>query len=541
MKILLLQPPIQDFYDTAIRLQPLGLCSLKAAVRERLPGVQCTVRDYHQGHGRQELPIPADLSYLGEYYAFPDASPFAMFHRYYHHGAPFDRIAREVAREKPDLVGISSPFTPYHREAAACAREIKKRRAVPIVMGGAHVSASPLTVLADPNVDYVIRGEGEVPLVELVRSLRSSGPLERVGGLGYRRGGEPVLNPHGEIRDPDRLPFPDLSDLPKERYRLGGKPLCFLTATRGCPHRCAFCSVHATFRGGFRRRSPDHVFLEMERRYEEGYRVLDFEDDNLTFSKGDFTTLLRRVARRWRTGELLLTAMNGVSYQSLDREVLTLMKEAGFRDLNLSLVSASEASLRRVNRPHSLRKFLETVEEAFPLGFGIVAYQILGLPFETLDTMVETLSLLARLPVLIGASIFYLTPGCPITEGFPPQTETDHFRARSTAMAVETADFSRPDLYTLLVSARILNFLKGARPAQEGLSLKETLSSLSRQGGRHALGAELLHRLLEADVLCAVTPDGKKPLSHFRPAIFREVLRRAGNLVTREGVSVRVG
>ena len=528
MKILLLQPPVQDFYDTAVRLQPLGLCMLKSFVREQLPDVECIVRDYHQGYGRAELPLPAELSYLGEYYLYPDSSPFSMFHRYYHFGASFERIGREVAREKPDLVGISSPFSPYHREAAACAREIKKRLDVPVLMGGAHVSASPLTVLEDPNVDYIIRGEGEKPFVELVRSLRSSGRLEQVSGLGYRRGEDLVLNPPSGIRDPERIPFPDFSDLPKDRYRLGGKPLCFLTTTRGCPHRCSFCSVHTTFTAGFRRRSPEQVFLEMEKRYEEGYRVLDFEDDNLTFHKGDFTDLLKRIVKRWPTGELHLTAMNGVSYRSLDREVLTLMKQAGFRDLNISLVSASEESLQKVNRPHTLRQFLETVNEASSLGFGIVAYQILGLPFETLETMVATMSLLAGLPVLIGASIFYLTPGCPISEEFPPQTETDHFRARSTAMAIETPNFSRSDLYTLFISARILNFLKGLRPVEGGLPLKEVLSSRSMQGGRSALGSELLLRLLNENTLYAVTPEGMKPLPHFRPGIFLKILKKAG-------------
>jgi hypothetical protein len=95
MKVLLIQPPIQDFYDTEIRLQPLGLCMLKAVVKKLLPDVDVTVKDYHQGHGHKTIPYPPELSYLKEYYPFPDRSPFSMFHNYYHFGATFEDVARE--------------------------------------------------------------------------------------------------------------------------------------------------------------------------------------------------------------------------------------------------------------------------------------------------------------------------------------------------------------------------------------------------------------------------------------------------------------
>jgi len=106
--------------------------------------------------------------------------------------------------------------------------------------------------------------------------------------------------------------------------------------------------------------------------------------------------------------------MNGISYLSLDREILELMKKAGFRNLNISLVSANADVLARLKRPHTLSKYLDVVNQAHELGFDIVSYQILGLPYESTEDMIDTMALMAALPVLIGASIFYLTPGCPI-------------------------------------------------------------------------------------------------------------------------------
>ncbi len=538
MKILLIQPPVEDFYDTKIRLQPLGLCMLKGSVRESLPEVEVVVKDYHHGYGRRTIPLPPELGYLKEYYPYPDSSPFCTFHSYFHFGASFEQIAAEVERERPDLVGISSLFSPYHREAASCAREIRKRTGALIVMGGPHVSSSPLSVLADPNVDFIVNGEGEKPFVELLQCLLSGLPFDHVEGIGHKRKGSPVLNPPARNLPFETLPLPDFSDLPPERYRLGNTPLCFITTSRGCPHRCAFCSVHLTFTGGFRRRPPEQVMHEMEMRYAEGYRVFDFEDDNLTFHRRDFTRLLRWVIDRWRPGEIRLKAMNGVSYLSLDREILLLMKEAGFEEINIALVSAEEESLAALDRPHTLHKFLETVEQAHSVGLRIVAYQIVGLPFETVDMMVETMVLLSRLPVLIGVSIFYSTPGCPMAGQAAPGRELEVLKARSTAMAIETPGFCRDDLYSLFITARILNFLKDHR-GDGSITLQDAMESARTRGKRGRIGSELLARLLEEKRLYAATPQGHRLLPRFRPELFFQVMQKAGYIRTRQGGTIR--
>jgi radical SAM superfamily enzyme YgiQ (UPF0313 family) len=539
MKILLIQPPVQDFYDTDIRLQPLGLCMLKAAAKRFLPHIKIIVRDYHQGHGRKTIPLPAELSYLREYFRFPDASPFSTFFHYYHFGAPFQYIGEDIVREKPDLVGISSLFSPYHREALACAREIKKRLNIPILMGGSHVSAAPLSVLSDPNVDFIIRGEGERPFVQFLRAWEAGLPLDNVPNLGFKRNGKPCLNPVAANFPLDDLPIADLSDLPPERYLLERKPLCFITTSRGCPHQCAFCSVHSTFGDEFRIRSSDNVLSEIRQRYSEGYRVFDFEDDNLSFSREDLKSILNGVIADFSEDELRLVAMNGVSYLNLDREILELMKKAGFRSLNISLVSTNADVLARLRRPHALSKYLDVVNDAHDLGLDIISYQILGLPYERIDHMVETMALMASLPVLIGASIFYLTPGCPIAAEFPEMTESDPFKARSTAMAVETDQFRRDDLYTLFITARIINFLKGLRLKGKKVSLQDALSQAENQGPREKLGAQILRKLLSEGRLSAVTKAGIKPILRFNAKILFQVIEKSRLIKTQGGVEIR--
>jgi len=407
-------------------------------------------------------------------------------------------------------------------------------------MGGSHVSAAPLPALSDLSVDFIIRGEGERPFGEFLNAWEACLPLDRVPNLGFKRNGEPVLNPVEENFPLDELPLADFSDLRPDRYLFERKPLCFITTSRGCPHQCTFCSVHSTFGEKFRRRSPDHVLSEIRQRYSEGYRVFDFEDDNLSFSREDIKTILNALIAEFPAKDLRLVAMNGLSYLSLDRDILELMKRAGFRSLNISLVSANADVLARLKRPHTLNKYLEVVHHANAMGFDIVSYQILGLPYETLDDMVDTMALTATLPVLIGASIFYLTPGCPIAAEFPEMTEVDIFKARSTAMAIETDQFHRDDLYTLFITARIINFLKGLRLKGRNLTLQDALMEAEQAGYREKLGAEILQKILTERHLYAATKAGFEPLPRFKVDIFLKVWTKSQTVRTQGGSRINL-
>src|SRR5262249_15143130 len=392
MSVFTHQPPVQDFYDTDVRLQPIGLCYLKAAVNKHLPDVEVVIKDYHAGSGRRTVAIPNELRYLTDYYSVADKSPFSTFHQYYHFGKSFDEIESEIAEIQPDVVGISSLFTPYYREVLEVAARVKKQSRAIVIVGGSHASATPAALLSSPHVDFVIRGEGERPFVEFLRALRQQTTVESVPNLAYKKEHEFVLNQLGDNYSIDELPFPDLSDLSPPSYTLAGKPMTFMITSRSCPHRCSFCSVHTTFGHYYRRRSLESVFEEIELRYRQGYRVIDFEDDNLTYYKSDFKELCRQLIERFPGREMEFVAMNGISYLSLDDELLELMQLAGFTQLNLALVSSDKTVRETTKRPHTLEAYLKVVDKAVQLGFKVVSYQILGLPNESLESMIQTLA-----------------------------------------------------------------------------------------------------------------------------------------------------
>jgi radical SAM superfamily enzyme YgiQ (UPF0313 family) len=538
MKLVLLQPPIQDFYDTSIRLQPVGLGYLKAAVRKHVPVVDVIIKDYHHGWGRKTIPVPKDLDYLKEYFPWPDQSPFSSFFQYFHFGASFDALAEEVAREKPDMVGISSLFSPYYREVFRCAEEIKARLSVPILVGGSHASALPEMMLKHQSIDFVIRGEGERPLVEFLQAWLQGKDLDHVPNLGYKQNGSLYLNPLEPPFSIEELPLPDLSDFSEKKYQLEGNPLCFIVTSRGCPHHCAFCSVQQTFGSTYRRRSNESTLREIKQRVCEGYRVFDFEDDNLTFDMEAMKALCRELHETFPSGKISFRAMNGISFHDVDGELLRLMKEAGFTHLNLSLVSVDPMIHKSTRRPFNVEKYQEVVSEAVKLGFSLVSYQILGLPGERVPTMMDTLVFNARLPVLLGASPFYLCPRSPIAKEFPDFTEKDALRARLTAMGMDLPHCGRDDVYTLFVISRIINFFKGISFKEQAVSLADALKITRDRGKRFALGTEVFERLMAEGILFAATKKGLKPLPRFKTRLFHDFWSRLDQIGTQKGKTI---
>ena len=141
MKILLIQPPVLDFYQTSIRTQPIGLAYLAASLQ--VHGHEVEILDC-QAEKKKSIPIPSELSYLRDFYPFGDRSPFKLYTGYYHFGMGWGEIRKKVGDSKADLFGISSSFTPYHGEALKVARIIKEwNKKNIVVMGGSHVSCDP--------------------------------------------------------------------------------------------------------------------------------------------------------------------------------------------------------------------------------------------------------------------------------------------------------------------------------------------------------------------------------------------------------------
>ncbi|HEX2228582.1 MAG TPA: B12-binding domain-containing radical SAM protein, partial [Candidatus Binatia bacterium] len=155
----------------------------------------------------------------------------------------------------------------------------------------------------------------------------------------------------------------------------------------------------------------------------------------------------------------------------------------------------------------------------------------------SLESMIQTLAFNARLPVLLGASPFYQTPKAPIARGLT-FAEEDFVRARLTALAIETDHFVRDDIYTLFVTTRIINFLKGL----ELDCSTDAASLLGRQWPhpRTQIGIELLARLWRDGRLYLWTREGMIENRRFRSELFRRVVLQAGEIGCQNGARIVV-
>jgi len=486
MKTLLIQPPVEDFYQTTIRTLPVGLLYLAASLQQA--GIEVEILDCQATDKKQTIEMPPEFAYLKSYYRPGNLSPFKLFSHYRHYGLSWEEIRQRIRLANAGVIGVSSLFTPFYREAfrvAAIAKELDATR--PVIMGGAHVNACPEQVLANPNVDFVLLGEGERTLPELVDALDESrfSAIDSICGIGYKTNGKLHLPEHGDlIDDIETLPLPARELIDPARYKLGDKRLTMLVTSRGCPYHCTFCSIFLTAGRQFRTRSINSIIAEMKFCREKfGAEIFDIEDDNFSFDQKRAAQILAAIREEFGEGQIELLAMNGISAANISEPLVDEMKRTGFRALNLALVTSDKQQQRATKRPGSTSHFDRVVQKGAEVGIEMVNYLILGLPDSTINEMLDSIIHLMERPVLIGPSVFYATPGTESyrqcrERGLLPSSELA--LQRSTCFPVETKHFSRRDLVTLFQLTRFLNFIKSrldAQPSGAAFMLRDLLSS----------------------------------------------------------------
>ncbi len=544
--VLLVQPPVRDFYLTAKRTFPYGLACIAAALRRA--GYSAAILDALATRRQRVKARPGEMAYLDQFYGEEDRSPFALFHSYRHYGLGFQRIG-ELARESgASLVGISSLFTPYVGEALAVAEAVKQHHPTArIVLGGHHPTALPAEVMRCAAVDFVLRGEGEGALPALARALDRGGPLDRVPGLVFRRedGSLSIAEP-ALAEDLEPLPATDLVDRGFYAQRDGRRSV--VVTSRGCPLRCSYCAVGARSGVPYRRRTVTAVAEEVEREVEQhGVVFVDFEDENLTLDRAWFLELMARLRARLGGARLELRAMNGLLPHTLDAELVRAMKDAGFRELNLSLGSSCPERLRRFRRPDERQAFDRALALAAETRLGAVGYLVAAAPEQDPLESVADLCYLGARRVLIGLSIYYPAPGSEDYEhcersGLLPA----HWSLmRSTALPIEDRT-SRLDAVTLLRLARILNFAKQLIDDGESLPLPAPIGAAQRLDptDRRQSGRALIAALLADGGIRGLAPDGRVFEHATAPrlvAAFLDGVRHSGVAGTRDSAVFHPG
>jgi len=409
MNICCINPPIEDFYATSIRRQPLGLLYVMAALRDAGHEVLFINGHTPKSHA---MDIPEDFSYIVPWLCPSHGSPRFPFRRYYHFGMSWQEMERRISRTDARVFFISSLFTTYHEETARIVNIIRARTENAIItVGGYHAALYPHHFLNVLGVDYVITGEGETASVLLMEYLSGKGDRARIPGLAYSENNMVTLTDK-KMEDIHALPHPARDLLLDRDFRMYRKKAVSMITSRGCPHRCEFCTGKSVWGYSYRTRLIDSVIREIDEcRTRYGAHIVNFEDDNLFAEKERSTELLRALADYNRSGSgdraLEFTAMNGISLEKLSEETIQRLKEAGFHELNISLVTHSSHLQERYKRPFDSESFAAAARTARNAGFNVRAYYILGLPGQTRDEVEDTLAFLKDLNVKIFPSVYY--------------------------------------------------------------------------------------------------------------------------------------
>lgn len=460
--ILLIQPPIEDFYLTAKRTMPYGLASIAAAVRQA--GFSVDILDGLATAKSRVMPLPVEMDYLAPYHGRMDSSPFGLFHHFRHFGYSLQHLANQARQSGAFLIGISSLFTAYSGMALKTAAAVKKAcPGVYIVMGGHHPTALPEAVMADPSVDFVLRGDGEVGMPLLAEALRGDKPLTHIPGLVWRQDdGALAVDKPAVVSKLATLPVPAFDLIRWSFYQRFGRASLSLSASRGCPMRCTYCAVNATSYHGYRKRGVDDVVAEIAAADNQApIGFIDFEDEHLCADRQWFLDLMAAMVRRWGARQLELRAMNGLYAPGLDAHVLAAMQQAGFQSLNLALITTDSEQLKRFKRSNIEQSMDCVLTLARSFKMDAVAYLIVAGPFQEPHAAVTDLLYLAQRRVLAGLSVFYPAPGsrdyqwCRRMNRLP----AGFGLMRATALPLEHLT-NRTQTITLLRLGRMLNFMK---------------------------------------------------------------------------------
>ncbi|WP_232362706.1 B12-binding domain-containing radical SAM protein [Desulfosudis oleivorans] len=385
--------------DTMV-VPPMGIASLAAYVRDMVDValLDCVAEGY-----RQKVSVARHIARVG---------------------LSDDEILARVRAYRPDMVGLSCIFSNQFACVKDLSRKIREKvdPDMVIVTGGTHPSFLPEQTLSEADVDYVVLGEGELGLKQIIETHNSGGRIEDIDGVAFRTENGVQVTPRTTwIEDLDTLPFPARDLLPMETYFEAKVPMALhwrkvrntpIVSSRGCPFKCPFCSSWRHWGQRFRKRSAENVLAEithLKSRY--NIQELKWQDDNLTADRNRAKAIFQGMIDRglvmpWNTP-------NGIALWTLDGEMLDLMKKSGCFEITLAVESGDPETFRRfVKKPFTLDQAAKVARMARERRITTVAYFILGFPGETVRQVKSSIRFGLRMGVdYLVPFIFNPLPG----------------------------------------------------------------------------------------------------------------------------------
>jgi len=308
------------------------------------------------------------------------------------YGEDFFKRIEEI---NPDLAGITvMTFTLVDvLKTVELVKKVSQKlnKKIVVVLGGPHAHLFPEETLSLENVDFVIKGEGEVPFFLLLEALEGRGNFSEIKGLVYKKDGQIFNNPIGDfLENLDELPFPDRELLPVKKYSslLGaGRIVTTMFTSRGCPFQCTFCD-RPHLGKKFRSRSAQNVVDEMEICLKLGIEEILIYDDTFTVNRQRVLEICDEIKRRGLNFFWDIRAR----VDTVDNEVLKQLKSAGCSRIHFGVEAGTEKIFKVLNKGIHLDQVERAFIAARANNIETLGYFMIGAPTETREDILETIN-----------------------------------------------------------------------------------------------------------------------------------------------------
>ncbi len=350
-----------------------------------------------------------------------------------HHVEILDMMKAHQSRITPylkgrhyDVIGLQC-YTQDLNQVKNLVEEIKRYEdRIITVVGGPHPTMLPLeTAGLSPLIDFVLRGEAEYSLLQLVNELQKPQPrLESIPGLIWRRAGEVVQGMEPALVDNlDDLPLPAWHLLKPETYPPAQHgaffekyPIAPMITTRGCPYGCRFCSAPVLSGKKVRTRSQENIIREILLLYRErGIREFHIVDDNFSIKKVHAKKVLQAIIDLKL--DLSLAFPNGIRIETVDDELLDLMSHSGVYLISLGIEAGTDRVLKLIDKHLAIAQIREKIGLIHRHRIDMAGFFVIGYPGEQRAEIEQTIAFSLELP-LIRANYFDFLPlpGTPVFE-----------------------------------------------------------------------------------------------------------------------------
>ena len=384
-------------------------------------------------------------------------------------------LFRRIQAFNPDFLGISI-WNSCEKYVHGLLGKIRSHfPGVKVIAGGPQMVLNrTATMEACEMIDIGVSGEGHETIVEI---LRGDDPAT-IKGVFYRIDGLVRFTGERPPQPPDSVPYPTYSGFDLHRYG----PKMSLISSYGCPYRCIYCSVPNNKGKTWRPKSSESLLEEVRFWHNRGYRAFQLQDSNLLMDRHRIRRFCEQVVTD--CADCTFDA-RGIRADHLDKELLDLMKRAGFKTLRIGVESGSDKILQTLKKGETRLQIETGIAAAVEAGFDVVLYFLIGSPGEGPDDIKASFELARKYPIR-KVNFFALTP--------EPGTEFHEWAVAGgywTGMQHSESHWNSAQLRTDVLSVKELNrFHHMARLIEQEVAQRHEKRSASAQGGARSLASD---------------------------------------------------